>query len=225
MIFSEDFLRSMRTFTARPWGLFSILVGAGLFVLIFVIPYLSLLGKEKIDFDSPPLFKEASEPRLPILPIFPGLRYRYESETNVFYLTIEKLGIKRVPVSSNVFVDNIRPSYLNSLLNTVGHLRGTPLPGERGNSVLFGHSALRYLFNPRNFQTIFTKIDELKYGDLILVESGEKIFKYRVEKGGLVAPKADLMDFASSKPRLTLLSCYPPGFKTQKYAVRSILVD
>ena len=138
-------------------------------------------------------------------------------------MTIDKLGIRRAPVTVGVAVNNLKPDYLNTLKNSLAHLSGTSLPGERGNSVIFGHSATPYLYSPHNFQTIFTRIDELKSGDIIRVDVGNTVLNYKVEKGGLVDKSATVSDFASGKPRLTLLTCYPPGFKTQKYAVRAVL--
>lgn len=203
----------------------AILLAAGGLLLIFtlVLPYSRLIGKETLELSPDP------EPPLPhrtppILPIYSRLRGGQNYEAGIF-LTIEKLSIKKAPVRANVVVDNLRPDYLNALISSVGHLYGTALPGEKGNSLIFGHSALPYLYSPGNFQTIFSKIDELKFGDIIKIEVGGKALNYKVEKGGLVDKNAVLSDFASRKSRITLLTCYPPGFKSQKYAVRALLID
>lgn len=200
-------------------------LGGVLIFFVFVIPYSRLLGKETLDLSPDRDFTSSQpDPMPPVLPIYNGLRGD-QSKNGAFYLTIDKLGIERAPITPNVVVNNLKPDYLNALLNSLAHLYGTSLPGERGNSVIFGHSAIPYLYSPHNFQTIFTKIDELKFGDIIKVEVGNAVLKYKVEKGGLIDKNAVISDFASSKPRLTLLTCYPPGFKSQKYAVRALLID
>lgn len=211
--------------TLRVFGLFALVCGLALFLLVFVFPYSRLLGKEQLDFGNDAEALPGEDRRLPVLPIYSRLKDgRGETEGEIF-LTIERLGIRHAPVTKNVYVDNLKPSYLNSLLNSLAHLDGTALPGQRGNSVIFGHSAIPYLYNPRSFQTIFTKIDELQFGDVISVETKGQTFKYKVEKGGLINKLTTVSDFASVKSRLTLLTCYPPGFKSEKYAVRAIITD
>ena len=44
-------------------------------------------------------------------------------------------------IIKDVAVDNKNPEYLKALTSSLGHLKGTPPPGDRGNSVVFGHSA------------------------------------------------------------------------------------
>lgn len=209
----------------RLAGMLLLSFGALLIIFVFVLPYSRLLGKESLDLTTENDYTPSIPDHMPpVLPIYSSLKSG-RNKSGGIYLTIEKLGIIRAPITPNVVVNNLRPDYLNALLNSLAHLEGTSLPGERGNSVIFGHSALPYLYSPNNFQTVFTKIDELKFGDIIKVESGNKSLNYKVEKGGLIGKNTVISDFASSKPRLTLLTCYPPGFKSQKYAVRALLID
>lgn len=162
--------------------------------------------------------------RPPVLPVFSGLRGQRDPSGPI-YLTIAKLGLNQVPIDLDVVVDNLRPDYLKRLTTSLGHLAGSARPGQAGNSLVFGHSALPYLYNRRNFQTLFTKLDELKFGDVIEVVAVEKIYRYKVEAGGLLAKTVTLADLSSQKARLTLLTCYPPGFKSEKYAVRALLYE
>lgn len=204
-------------------GFTLLLLGLILILAVFVYPYSKLWGKQNVEFDSPVKI-ELSRDR-PVLPVFSGLKMNPTKSPNQAFLTVEKLGIKKAPIRLNILVDNLRPDYLNALLTGLAHLKGTAYPGQRGNSVIFGHSALPYLYNPGDFQTIFTRLDELKFGDLILVETDSETLKYRVEKVGLLDERATLSDLFSVKPRLTLLTCYPPGFKTRRYVVRALLEE
>jgi len=216
----------MKSYRAlKPVGVFLIVFGGLLLFIFLVIPYSRLLGKEFLNLSED---KEATpeEPnrRPPILPVYSRLRSNL-NKSESFYLTIRKLGVENAHITTNVAVDNLRPNYLNALLNSLAQLSGTSLPGDRGNSIIFGHSALPYLYNPRNFQTIFSKIDELRFGDIIELKVGDVVLRYKVEKGGLVDRNAVVSDFNSNRSRVTLLTCYPPGFKSQKYAVRALLID
>ena len=210
---------------ARIFGILALFCGLLLLSFVIILPYSRLIGKGSLDFENESITPQDSSTLPPVLPIYSRLRGERSGTEGEFFLTIAKIGIKRAPITRNVFVNNLRPNYLNSLVNSLAHLDGTTLPGERGNSVIFGHSALPYLYSPNNFQTIFTKLDELKYGDVIIVETKSKKFLYKVEKGGLIMKSTTVSDFASVKPRLTLLTCYPPGFKSANYAVRAILTN
>jgi sortase A len=53
-----------------------------------------------------------------------------------------------------------------------GHLRNTPLPGEPGISVIYGHSA--------TFGAPFGQVSHLHPGDTITVTTGHGIYNYRV---------------------------------------------
>lgn len=190
-----------------------------------VVPFSKIWRKKEINLKDA-TFDLRRDVNLPVLPIFSGLRKNGLSDTaSPLYLTIKKLGIVKAPITKDVAVDNGKPEYLKVLNYSLGQLKGTPLPGERGNSIVFGHSAMPYLYSPNNFQTIFTKIDELNYGDIILIEKGEEVLSFKVEKSGLLPEGTTVSDFSSGKSRLTLLTCYPPGFKTKKYVVTSILTE
>lgn len=80
----------------------------------------------------------------------------------------------------------------------VGHVTGTPLPGENGNSVLAGHR-----------DTAFRSIGKLQAGDRIEVETAAGSFVYEVTGRRIVdADDADAVQ-ASTEPVLTLITCYP----------------
>lgn len=216
----------MKAWTLKRFlGLFLLAISLTTITAVYVYPYSKLWGKGKIEFE-PPLRAEESLAEPPVLPVFGGLRGGSEAKTpGQVFLTIGKLGVKKVPVRLDIFVDNVRADYLNVLLTSLAHLKGTAYPGQKGNSVIFGHSALPYLYSPRNLQTIFTRLDELKFGDLIIVDTDSRVLKFQVEKGGLLGDRATIADLTSRKPRLTLLTCYPPGYKSFTYAVRALLLD
>ncbi|CAM4430758.1 sortase [Paenibacillus phoenicis] len=80
----------------------------------------------------------------------------------------------------------------------VGHVTGTPLPGEDGNSVLAGHR-----------DTVFRNIGKLKAGDRIEVETAAGNFIYEVTGRRIVDEDDANAVQASTEPLLTLITCYP----------------
>jgi sortase A len=80
-----------------------------------------------------------------------------------------------------------------------GHLSGTPVPGETGNSVIGGHRDTHLAF-----------LRHLKSGDVLEIEraDGSRV-AYRV-RGASVLDKRDVWVTKQEGPtRLTLVTCYP----------------
>jgi len=80
-----------------------------------------------------------------------------------------------------------------------GHMAGTAMPGERGNSVISAHR-----------DTQFARLGELYRGNEIVVERADgEIVSYRVERQ-LIVHESDLSVIREEgDTRLTLLTCYP----------------
>jgi sortase A len=80
-----------------------------------------------------------------------------------------------------------------------GHMYGTPLPGEDGNSVIGGHRDTHFAF-----------LQHLKNGDALNVQREDGIVRrYRVSETRVV-DKGDLAVASRSGPtRLTLVTCWP----------------
>lgn len=139
-----------------------------------------------------------------------------------FYLTIKKLGIERALVETNA--DHLNPD------KALGHYPGSALPGEVGNSFIFGHSVLPMFYSPKNYKAIFSAIDQLNAGDEIRVEYNNLEYSYLVESDEVASP-GDVNPLAEFKPRylnestITLMTCYPPGSKVMRLMVRGILSD
>lgn len=139
-----------------------------------------------------------------------------------FYLSIKKLGIEKALVETNA--DHLNPD------KALGHYPGSALPGEVGNSFIFGHSVLPMFYSPKNYKAIFSTIDGLDAGDEILVEYNNLKYTYLVESDEMEKP-ADVNPLAEFKPHylnestITLMTCYPPGSKVMRLLVRGVLVN
>ena len=146
---------------------------------------------------------------------------KQENIPKVFYLTIPKLGIERAEVETNS--ENLSPD------ERLGHYPGSALPGEVGNTFIYGHSVLPMFYNPEDYRTIFSTLDKLEEGDEIAVEFGERHFRYTVEKSVVLTPE-DVRPLESPaptfsrQPYLTLMTCVPMGVGTDRLLVQARLV-
>jgi len=99
-----------------------------------------------------------------------------------------------------------------------GHYPGTQLPGQLGNFVVSGHRT--------TYGAPFNRVDELKPGDPIVVETKDTWYTYRVTTQEIVPPTAIEVTYPvpkqrDAKPtiaRITLTSCHP------KYSARQRII-
>ncbi|MBP7859383.1 sortase [Patescibacteria group bacterium] len=147
------------------------------------------------------------------------VKKREANSPNFFKLSIPKLKIE------NAFVE-IDSNTLDPR-EMLGHYKGTSLPGEAGNSFIYGHSSLPFLYNPKNYSTIFTKITELEIGDNFYVEIQNKILTYEIVFIKEMLPKEvnpyslyyTGSKYAESASSVTLMTCTPAGTTKNRYIV------
>lgn len=139
-----------------------------------------------------------------------------------FTLSVPRLGIKDAVVETNS--TNLSPE------SFLGHYKGSALPGQVGNSFIYGHSVLPWFFNPKNYKTIFSTLDGLQNGDEFVINYNNKELRYKVENKLVLHP--DKVDpLAEFKPRylnestVTLMTCYPAGTRAKRLLVNAVLVD
>jgi len=141
-----------------------------------------------------------------------------EGEFKYFTLSIPKLKIQ----AAIVVVGG------NDLSDHLIQFPGTALPGEIGNSVIFGHSVLPQYFNPENYLSIFSTLPSLKKDDEIIVNFDGVIYKYIVRDIFEVRPSdIQILEQSKSKSFLTLVTCTPPGhpLKPKRLIVRAELIE
>lgn len=110
------------------------------------------------------------------------------------------------------------------LMKSLIQYSGTALPGQYGNTVIFGHSVLPQFFNPENYKTIFSTLPTLKKGDEIFVNFDGIEYRYQVTQMLEVEP-SDILGLAQhyDNQYLTLITCVPPGTYLKRLIVRAEL--
>jgi len=104
---------------------------------------------------------------------------------------------------------------------------GTALPGNLGNSVIFGHSILPIFYNPKSYTAIFSTLPTLKNGDIIDIKYDGVSYTYKVEEKFEIYPTdIQILQQDNSDSFLTLVTCVPPGDprKPKRLIVRARVV-
>ncbi len=133
---------------------------------------------------------------------------------NTYLLSIPKLKI--IDAEVTVAGDDLNKSLV--------HYGGTGLPGEYGNTVIFGHSTLPQFYNPKNYKTVFSLLPTLKVGDKIDITYDGISYKYTVFDLTVSDP-TDLsaLEQLFDDSYLTLITCVPPGTYWQRLHVKAKL--
>ncbi len=104
-------------------------------------------------------------------------------------ISIPRIGL-RAMVADGTSEDCLRKA--------VGHIEGTALPGQIGNAGLAGHR-----------DTFFRGLSQIRKGDVIEFQTPQAKYEYVVESTRVVSPDDVDVLAASSKPELTLVTCFP----------------
>ncbi len=123
---------------------------------------------------------------------------------------VGKLEIPRLRLSTVVFegADN------SVLARGAGHLPGSALPGDRGNTVFAAHR-----------DTFFAPLRRIRMGDVVRVETPGKTSDYVVESARVVEPDEVDVLRPTSEAALTLITCYPfryIGPAPERFVVRAV---
>ena len=134
---------------------------------------------------------------------------------NTYTISIPRLKIKDALVT--VAGDDLAVSLV--------HYGGTPLPGQFGNSVIFGHSTLPQFFNVAKYKTIFSFLPSMKIGDEASIHFDNMDYRYIVYDMVVVEP-TDLspLEQKFDDSYLTLITCVPPGTYWKRLNVKARLV-
>ena len=100
----------------------------------------------------------------------------------------------------------------------------TALPGQLGNSVIFGHSVLPQFFSPKNYLTIFSTLYKLEQGDEIIIDYDSVQYKYIVDEMFEVKPTdLSVLEQRFDQKNLTLITCSPPGTYLRRLIIKASL--
>jgi sortase A len=143
-----------------------------------------------VDYTNPNVWFPASPQKRVVTPV------------NTYTISIPSLRIKNAHVQ--IGGDDLSKSLI--------HYGGTSLPGEFGNTVIFGHSTLPQFYNPNNYKTIFSELPSMKIGDAFSLFYDGISYAYSVYDIVVVDPTdLSVLEQKYDDSYVTLVTCVPPG--------------
>ena len=137
------------------------------------------------------------------------------------YLSISSVDISSVRVTPNVESSD-EQVYDRFLKYGLAHFKGTPIPGDGGNSFIYGHSAVISFFNRHSNlpETIFTKLEGVDIGDTVEIDREDEKLSYVVRNKRIVSPDDfSILKTQGDKETITLMTCWPLGVGTKRLVV------
>ncbi len=129
-----------------------------------------------------------------------------------------ELPLGRIEVKSLGIVAMVEEgTAIGTLQRALGHIQGTPMPGQPGNVGIAGHR-----------DTFFRNLRNVQDGDELTLTTLAGIFRYRVLLISIVEPNDTTALANSEESILTLVTCYPfsfVGFAPKRFIVRAILIE
>lgn len=166
--------------------------------------------------------------------VLPQTGFAHSRETNLLPQPREKgyqgmgqinLEIPSLGVQANItgvpYIDGWDTSWL---WNQAGWLNGTAFPGWQGNAVLAAHNYL-----PNGEPGPFSQLQNLHWGDRVLVHAFGQTLVYEVRTVETVSPQQTAMIRHEDSPWLTLVTCKSfdeiSGTYRWRVVVRAILIE
>lgn len=141
-------------------------------------------------------------------------------------LVIDSIGIN-APIIFGVSTDD--NDVYNNLEKGVVHYSSTPRPGQKGVSVVLGHSSA-YPWYKGHYGSVFALLNKLNPGDKFYIQyEDNRVFVFQVKQSLVFNPFGDdarLKELEQSNvPSLILLSCWPVGTNYRRIAIQAELVQ
>jgi sortase A len=151
-----------------------------------------------------------------VLAAEPELQNKDKSHLKVSQQNPQMIGtiaIKKI----NVFLPIVEGAGQKELKIAAGHVRGTALPGKKGNMAIAAHRSHTY-------GRFFNRLNEVEEGDLIIVKDKQSTYKYKVINKYIVKPNnMSVLTSKKDQSLLTLITCHPLKVATHRLIIQAIL--
>jgi LPXTG-site transpeptidase (sortase) family protein len=193
-----------------PSALQPLLTAVGIFALVLLL------------FKSPVILSQISynlgQKPAPTASVAPAASAIIPAENTI---TIPKINV-HAPV---MYEPSVREADIQKALEGgVVHYGNTALPGQAGNTAIFGHSSHDW-WEPGNYKFVFVLLDKLSPGDRFTIDYQSKRYTYEVTGTKIVEPTDLTVLKPTAEPTVSLITCTPPGTSLRRLVVTAKQID
>jgi LPXTG-site transpeptidase (sortase) family protein len=135
-------------------------------------------------------------------------------------ITIPKINITAPIITAQTDNADVIHGLLDS--GVVLYPGSTPF-GLTGQTVLLGHSAPTG-WPKIKYDWVFSKISELKEGDMVVITYNYETRYYTVVSSRVVTPQEGVPESTVSGNSLMLVTCWPPGKDLKRFTVEATII-
>lgn len=136
------------------------------------------------------------------------------TQLSYYNISIPKLNIQNAEVTT---IDT-------DLTQHLVHFPGTAIPPNKGTTVIFGHSTLPQLYDPKNYKTIFANALDLSIGNTLIVTINNTLYTYKIYDITVVeAEDTSYLTQEYDNSYLTIVTCTPPGTTWKRLLIKAKL--
>ncbi len=142
---------------------------------------------------------------------YPGVEVKNDN-IGTYTISIPKIDIKNAVVTNKD----------SDLTRHMVQFNSDTFPPKEGNSIIFGHSTLPQLYDPKNYKTILANAYKLSVGDEIIVRVSNADYTYKIESVTVVEPTdTSVLAQNFSDSFITIITCTPPGTVWKRLIIKA----
>ncbi len=181
------------------------------------------LDAENIQIDEEPFSMKN------LIPTEPNISAKFNITPYENRIIIPKIG-KNIPmvdisVTKSFDFDHMENIFMTELEKGVVRYPGSAAPWEKGNAFIFGHSS-NYPWVKGEYNDVFALLDNVSFGDQIIVFYNQKKYVYTVREKKIVRPgDVKALDRNPEASELSLMTCWPIGTTLKRMLVFAELTE
>lgn len=164
-----------------------------------------------------------------LIPTEPNVSARFDITPYENRIIIPRIG-KNIPLvdismTRSFDFDHMENIFMQELEKGVVRYPGSAVPGEKGNAFIFWHSS-NYPWLKGDFNDVFALLDNVEFGDQIIVFYNQKKFVYTVREKKIVRPgDVKVLERNPEARELSLMTCWPIGTTLKRMLVFAELTE
>ncbi|MBS9775183.1 sortase [Candidatus Gracilibacteria bacterium] len=132
------------------------------------------------------------------------------------------IDIKNRTLNNEGELDNI---FMKELEKGIVRYPGSAVPGEIGNTFIFGHSS-NFPWMEGDYNDVFATLGNIEMGDEVIVYYNQKKYIYKITEKQVITPgDVSVLNRNHNKKEISIMTCWPIGTTYNRLLVTGELIE